>query len=126
MNSLEIITNIQNFPIGGFPEDKMELLSKAEIISFLARFQDQFSSIENVDERELTVRNFLSDLLVLNEGEVMPSLGVASKNLNLSSGFIQDYDKIQYIKETNPNFDKMYDSLATSLGLTSIEQKKLM
>ena len=119
MSDFELLSMINNFPIGEIPKNRMELLSKAEIVSFLSRFQEQFSIIENADERELMVRTFLSAALALKDGEALPSVVEAESTLALSSGFLQDYSKVQYIKENNPNFDKTYDMIADNLGLTN-------
>lgn len=124
MSDLQLLSMINNFPIGGEPKNRAELLSKAEVISFLSRFQEQFSTIENVEERELMVKNFLSDVLVLEDGELLPSMSQAESTLELSSGFLQDYNKIQYIKENNPDFDKTYDIIANNLGLNNELSRK--
>lgn len=119
MNSIKMLSMINNFPIGSVPKDRAELLSKAEIVSYLSRFQEQFLTIENVDERELMVRNFLEEALALDEGEVLPTLVQAESTLKLSPGFIQDYGKVEYVRETNPNFNATYDAIATNLGLVN-------
>ena len=124
MNSIEILSMVNNFPIGSIPKDRAELLSKAEIISFLSRFQDQFSTIENIDERELMVRTFLGESLALEEGETLPSLAQAESTLKIVPGFVQDYGKVQYIKETHPDFDKTYDMIANNLGLINGSPRK--
>lgn len=97
MNNLQMVSMINNFPIGSTPTSRIELLSKAEIISFLSRFQEQFSTVENVDERQMMVRTFLGEVLALDEKDVIPSLAQAESILKLSSGFVQDYSKVQYI-----------------------------
>ena len=124
MNNLQMVSMINNFPIGSTPTSRTEFLSKAEIISFLSRFQEQFSTIENVDEREMMVRTFLGEVLALDEKEVIPSLAQAESILKLSSGFVQDYGKVQYIKEQNPDFDRTYDMIANSLGLVNEAPRK--
>lgn len=126
MNELRIVHMINRFPIGDIPANRAEMLSKAEIVSYLARFQKQFSSIENVDEREQVVRTFLSEVLALTAGEQMPSLAQAESTLKLSSGFIQDYGKVQYIKENNLDFDKTYDTLAQYIELSKEAQRKTL
>ena len=125
MSNLQLLTLIENFPIGDMPNTREEMLSKAEIISFLSRFQEQFSCIENVDEREFMVKNFLSEVLVLGENETIPSLAQAERILKLSNGFIQDYGKIEYIREHNPDFDRTYKMIANSLGLENESAMKL-
>ena len=92
-NNIQIVENINLFPIGDIAKTREELLSKTEIVSFLSRFQDQFQSIENIDEREALVREFLGGVIGLQEGEVIPSLPVAERTLQLSNGFVQDYSK---------------------------------
>lgn len=124
MNNLQMVSMINNFPIGSTPTSRTELLSKAEIISFLSRFQEQFSTVENVDEREMMVRTFLGEVLALDEKEVIPSLSQAESILKLSSGFVQDYSKVQYIKEQNPDFDRTYDMIANGLGLVNEAPRK--
>lgn len=122
MNSIEMLSMVNNFPIGSIPKDRAELLNKAEIISFLSRFQDQFSTIEIVDERELMVRTFLGESL--EEGETLPSLAQAESTLKLVPGFVQDFGKVQYVKETHPDFDKTYDMIANNLGLANESPRK--
>ena len=117
MNDIEVLSMVNNFPVGSIPKNRAELLSKAEIISFLARFQEQFSTIENVDERELMVSTFLEDVLALEEGEVLPTLTQAESILKLTPGFVQDFDKVQYIKANNYDFDGIYNLIASNLGL---------
>ena len=124
MNNLQMLSMINNFPIGSTPTSRTEVLSKAEIISFLSRFQEQFSTVENVDEREMMVRTFLGEVLALDEKEVIPSLAQAESILKLSSGFVQDYGKVQYIKEQNPDFDRTYDMIANGLGLVNEAPRK--
>lgn len=124
MNSIQMLSMINNFPIGSIPKDRTELLSKAEIVSYLSRFQDQFSTIENVDERELMVRTFLGEVLALDEGENLPNLVQAESTLKLSPGFIQDFGKVEYVRETNPEFNAIYDAIATNLGLVNEEPRK--
>lgn len=117
MSNLEILTMINNFPIGDIPKDRIELLSKAGIIAFLSKFQEQFETIENIDEREAVVKTFLAEVLALNENERFPGLRLAESVLNLTPGFVRDFGKVQYIKETNPEFNRTYDMLADGIGL---------
>lgn len=65
------------------------------------------------------VRTFLGEVLALDEKEVIPSFAQAESILKLSSGFVQDYSKVQYIKEQNPDFDRTYDLIANGLGLVN-------
>ena len=46
MRKIEIINELKQFPIGDIPSNNEELLSKAEIVSYLARYQEQFEQIE--------------------------------------------------------------------------------
>lgn len=124
MNDLEMIEIINKFPIGGIPTNREELLSKIAVISYLARYEEQFSPIENIDERELIVKRLLGELLMLKEGETIPSLSEAEKTLKLSNGFLKDFGKVQYIKENNPNFDKTYNAIANNLRLINESPKK--
>ena len=43
MNELEIIRMVKAFPIGEQAKTRIELLSKIEMVSYLSRFQEQFS-----------------------------------------------------------------------------------
>ena len=124
MSNLQLLSMVINFPIGEIPKSRTELLSKAEIVSFLSRFQEQFSTIDNLDERELMVRNLLGETLELSDGEVLPSIAQAESTLKLSPGFLQDYSKVQYIKENNPDFEKTYDMLASNFGLIGESPRK--
>lgn len=65
------------------------------------------------------VRTFLGEVLALDEKEVILSFAQAESILKLSSGFVQDYSKVQYIKEQNPDFDRTYDMIANGLGLVN-------
>ena len=123
MNDLKIISMVNNFPIGEKSKTRLELLSKIEIVSYLSRFQDQFSSIENVDDREFSVKRFLGDLIGLEPGEVVPDLLIAEKNLKISPGFLQDYGKVQLVKDSEPSFDQTFDIISSTMELTNTNLK---
>lgn len=123
MNDLKVMEMVKEFPIGDSAKNRAELLSKAEIVAFLARFQEQFEIIENVDDREATVRQYLSDLISLQHEEVIPDLMTAERTLHLASGFIQDFGKVQMIKEAHPSFTGTYDLIAANLELTKEQSK---
>ncbi len=123
MNDLKIISMVNNFPIGEKSKTRLELLSKIEIVSYLSRFQDQFSSIENVDDREFSVKCFLGDLIGLEPGEVVPDLLIAEKNLKISPGFLQDYGKVQLVKDSEPSFDQTFDIISSTMELTNTNLK---
>lgn len=123
MNDLKIISMVNNFPIGEKSKTRLELLSKIEIVSYLSRFQDQFSSIENVDDRELSVKSFLGDLIGLEPGEVVPDLSIAENNLKISPGFLQDYGKVQLVKNSEPSFDQTFDIISSTMELTNTNLK---
>ena len=55
----------------------------------------------------------------------MPSIYEAQANLQLSPGFLDDYSKIQYIKETNPNFSTIYDVISNNVELDMDKPKGL-
>lgn len=123
MNELKIIKMIKNFPVGSQARTREDLLCKAEIIAYLAKFQNQFSTIENIDDRELLVKQFLGDILSLENGEVIPDLFTAEKFLQMSPGFLQDIGKIQFIKEKNPLFDETFDTIADSMEFNNTQFK---
>ena len=123
MDKIEIINMIKKFPIAEV-ENGEELLSKAEIIAFLSRFQEEFEVIENVDDREMAVRNYFTKALALSDKEKLPNITKAERTLKLSNGFLQDYDKIEYLKETNPNYNMTYAAIAKDLGLELVSPHK--
>ena len=125
MNNMQIINMINNFPIGDIPKSRLELLSKAEVISYLSRYQDQFGEITNGDDLENAVRTYLSEIIGLTEGEELPNIDESQTNLQLSPGFLEDYNKIQYIKETNPNFNAIYDVISNNIELEMNQPKGL-
>ena len=112
MNELTILKMIYNFPVGEQINTRNELLSKAAIISYLARFQEELAAIENPNEREQMVKDLLSNVVMLDQNEMIPDLVLAEKTLKLSNGFVEDYNKIEMIKETNPNFSVIYKEIA--------------
>ena len=124
MNELRIISMLKEFPVGETAKSRKELLSKAEIVSYLSRFQEQFSSIDE-EEREISVKQFLENVIVLRNNEIIPDIITAQKILNLNPDFLNDYGKIQYIKENNPNFDKTYDLIASTMELTETYSRSL-
>ena len=75
MRKIEIINELKQFPIGDIPSNNEELLSKAEIVSYLARYQEQFEQIEDINLREELVRNFYTKLL----NSELPSITEACK-----------------------------------------------
>ena len=111
----QVVGALKDFPVGSAPNNRQELLSKAEIASFLSRFQEELASFGSVDEIEIIVRDYFSKALELTEGEALPNLTQAERILGLSNGFIQDYNKIQYIKENNPNYNRLFAIVAQGL-----------
>ena len=124
MDDLRVVSMVQNFPIGEPARTREELLSKAAIISYLSATQDQFLSVQSQNV-ENTVRNYFEDILGVDSNEVMPSVGMAERTLHLSNGFIQDYGKVQMIKERYPEFDAMFDAIASNVSFSN-EQNKTM
>jgi len=43
----------------------------------------------------------------------------ATATLKLSNGFVQDYDKIQYLKESNSDFERVFDEISGQLFTNS-------
>lgn len=123
MNELRIINMIKDFPIGEQAKTRAELLSKAEIVSYLSRFQEQFSTMENVEDIEYNVKQFLEEIIGLENGETIPDLLIAEKLLNLTPGFLQDYSKIAFIKQNNPSFNKTFAVIANSMEMTNTHSK---
>ena len=121
MRKIEIIDELKAFPIGGNPETSLDVLSKAEVVSYLARFQDEFNFIENPDDREKVVRQFYSKLL---END-LPNIVEAARNLKVSLDFLNDYNKIQMVKETNGNYNKAYQTLTEMLELDQNKKNSL-
>ncbi len=123
MNELEIIRMVKAFPIGEQAKTRIELLSKIEMVSYLSRFQEQFSIIENLEDRESIVKQFLKEVIGLENREMIPDLFTAERVLNLTPGFLQDYGKVQLIKENNPSFNKTFDVIASSMEMTNTHSK---
>lgn len=123
MNNIKIINMITSFPVGQHAKTRIELLSKAEIIAYLSKFQHQFSAIDDIDDIEEIVRSFLMDIIGLKSEEILPDLGTAERVLNLSPGFLYDYGKIQLIKENNMEFDRTFDVIANSIELVNTHSK---
>lgn len=114
---LHFISMVNSFPIGKPAKTRDEILSKVSVISYLSRFQDQFSGIERLEERENKVRIFLGEVLGLEKEETIPGLFIAEKILGVSPGFLQDIGKVQLVKENDPRFNQFFDVLAESMGL---------
>lgn len=123
MNELKTVRMIRDFPIGGQASTREGLLCKAEIISYLSKFQSQFSAIENIDDRELLVKQYLGDMLCLEDGEVIPDLLTAERLLKMSPGFLQDFGKIQFIQEKKPSFNETFNIIADSMELNNNHYK---
>lgn len=64
------------------------------------------------------------EVLALEEGENLPNLVQAESTLKISPGFIQDFGKVEYVRKTNPEFNAIYDAIATNLGLVNEEPRK--
>lgn len=112
MEELKIINDLRGFPIGDVPKDRVDLLSKASVVSYLARYQEQFDVLDT-DDREGVVRDFYCSVF----DEEIPKLDNALNKLKVSKEFVNDYGKMQYLKENNPNFNKTYDYLASCLQI---------
>ena len=93
------------------------------MVSYLSRFQEQFSIIENLEDRESIVKQFLKEVIGLENREMIPDLFTAERVLNLTPGFLQDYGKVQLIKENNPSFNKTFDVIASSMEMTNTHSK---
>ena len=109
---IAIIDSINNFPVGKIPTNREELLCKASLVSYLSRFQDQFFDLDSIDEREETVRDILEANLHLDKDETIPSLDEAKDILHISLDSIDDFAKIQQIKEQNENFNETFNLIA--------------
>ena len=79
--------------------------------------------IENLEDRESIVKQFLKEVIGLVNREMIPDLFTAERVLNLTPGFLQDYGKVQLIKENNPSFNKTFDVIASSMEMTNTHSK---
>lgn len=116
-----LMSGVEKFPIGGtFKESDLEkmdfLTAKAAIIAYLAGSDGVLS--------EDSTRNMLEDAL----SSSLPELPLAEGKLRLSPGFIQDYNKVQLIKEMKVKNDetityddmmKLIASVAKEYGYTN-------
>ena len=89
----------------------------------IGNIQEQFSIIENLEDRESIVKQFLKEVIGLENREMIPDLFTAERVLNLTPGFLQDYGKVQLIKENNPSFNKTFDVIASSMEMTNTHSK---
>ena len=119
VRKIEIINELKQFPIGDIPSNNEELLSKAEIVSYLARYQEQFEQIEDINLREELVRNFYTKLL----NSELPSITEACKIMGVRQEFLSDYDKLQMLKDSNERYNNTFVSLAS---LMELEKSKKM
>jgi len=110
---LKIIDLVSKFPVGDTSKNRVELLSKASVVAFLAQFQEQFSGYDDIYE---VVKDFLKDKLGLLDNEEIPDVNKASDNLKLSNGFVKDFSKIQYIKENNPGFNVTFNVISQQMS----------
>lgn len=110
---LKIIDLVSKFPVGDTSKNRVELLSKASVVAFLAQFQEQFSGYDDIYE---VVKDFLKDKLGLLDSEEIPDVNIASDNLKLSNGFVKDFSKIQYLKENNPSFNVTFDVISQQMS----------
>lgn len=99
----KIINGLADFPIGILTHENLNakeiLMGKASIVLFLSDVfglgSDKHDMVENILLNALDVRT-------------IPNINQVEKAFKLSNGFLQDYNKVQLIKEKNKNFDKMY------------------
>lgn len=111
---MQIIDGIRKFPIGEIAADRETLLSKAEIVAYLAPFQEQFTISSSIEVEE-SVKEFLGRVISLKEGEKIPTVAEAERFLRLSPGFLQDFGRVQYIKERHPEFSQVYDFIIAQM-----------
>ena len=95
-----LIEGINNFPVGGTYQDYnlnklVYLTSKAAVISHLADFEEGLTEKQAREIFEIALESNL------------PESYVAEGTLKLSSGFINDYNKIQTMKEHKSSYDTM-------------------
>ena len=62
-------------------------------------------------------------MIGLEPGEVVPDLLIAEKNLKISPGFLQDYGKVQLVKDSEPSFDQTFDIISSTMELTNTNLK---
>lgn len=106
---IQIISAVDKFPIGEKSTNREELIAKASIILGLASKMRE-DLINNPALLE-GVKKTLIEALNLTNGETLMNEIEASRILGLSNGFIQDYGKVQFIRENNNTFDNVYDLL---------------
>lgn len=119
---MSIIDGIRVFPIGEIAPDRKTLLCKAEIVSYLAQFEEQFGSLKELGENvELVVKNFLGKVISLKNGEVIPTIEIARQFLNLPLDLFHNFSNIKYIKDRHPEFSSLYSMIALHL----VKERKL-
>ena len=113
---LKIIDLVSKFPVGDTSKNRVELLSKASVVAFLAQFQEQFSGYDDI---YAVVKDFLKDKLGLLDNEEIPDVNKASDNLKLSNGF----NSISFSNNISISFD--LSSKCLSLNF-QFEHKKVL
>ena len=112
---LRVMSAIEKFPVGGtLSENNLEkmdyLTAKAAVIAYLSRVEEGLS--------EEGVRNLFADALE----SPLPQVPLAENKLRLSAGFIEDFGKLQAVRQNNKSYDEMMallQNLSENYGYTN-------
>ena len=115
---ISIIDGIKTFPIGEISIYRNTLLCKTAIVSYIAKFQDCFAELQQqgISIEEL-VKNFLSQVISLENHEVIPDLKSAESFLHLDPGFVEDYSNIKWILDRHPEVKKLYELISSQISI---------
>lgn len=100
----QILDRIYTFPVGCIPESREELLAKVAIILFIAE-----KELPQIDP-EIIKKELISTLDVKAEVE-LPSIGEAQRTLFIVPGYIQDYNRLQLLKEKDLRYIVLFEVL---------------
>ena len=111
-DKIRIVKGLEDFPIGIVTHENLNakeiLMGKASIVLYLS---DVFGlGVEKHDALEEALLNAL-------DINAIPNIASVERAFKLSNGFLQDYNKIELIKEKNKSFDNMYRVLDQVISL---------
>ena len=131
MTEFQMLSAIKNFPFGEIANDRKGMLSKAEVVTYLSKYQDQFKAMKDYNDIdnsmaaiEAAVGKFLGEVVGLKEGETLPSIEEAKMTLHIRPDTLENYGVVQATMERNPLANELYDEIAKGIGLEVTKGQK--